>query len=292
VLDYRQSEEYCRYFLNTGWRIERAENTKILVKGVPLLGNIIKVQRCDKVPFAKIEKLATTERTLFAIVESAATTKDINYSEIENDFKNCGYKNLKLRLCPTKTAYIDLTKGESEILAGFDENIRKTIKHNQNSGVTVTIKNSFEEIYPLLQEAGKRRHFFVQSYAAWKKQWGEFGDQTKVILAYKDGKLLGGNMSLMTAPSAFGLFLPTTAVGRSSKIAATLLWEGLKTAKASGCETFDLEGIYDDRYQAPKKWLGLTKFKRKFKGREVEFIPAKIKIFAWYFKPLGWLGLL
>jgi len=292
VLDYRQSEEYCRYFLNSGWQVEKADDTKILIKKLPLLGNIIKIQRCNTVPFRGIEKIAKRDRTLFAIVEAATTTEDITYIKVDTEFKVHGYKNLKLRLCPTKTVYINLTKSEDEILAGFDASIKKTIKRNQNEGVTTKITDSFEKIYPLLQEAGKRRHFFVQSYVDWKKQWGAFGAKTKVILAYKDGELLGGNMFLVATPTAFGLFLPTTSAGRSLHVAATLLWEGLKIARANGCTTFDLEGIYDDRFHAPKKWLGLTKFKRKFKGREVEFIPAKIKIFAWYFKPLGWLGLL
>ncbi len=290
--DYRQSEEYCRYFLDTGWQVTEANKTRILIKKVPLLGNIIKIQRCDTVPFEEIEKIAKRERTLFAIVEAAVTTENPNYPQLKADFKQKGYKNLKLKLCPTKTSYLDLTKSTDELFANFASDVKRSIKQNQNRGVTVKSADSFEKIYPLLQEAGKRRHFFVQRLPNWKKQWGGFGTKAKVILAYKDGELLGGNMLLVTPPVAFGLFLPTTSTGRNCKVASTLLWEGLKIAKTKGCTTFDLEGVYDNRYHAPKKWLGLTKFKRKFKGREVEFIQTKIKIYAWYFKPLGWLGLI
>ena len=177
-------------------------------------------------------------------------------------------------------------------MSSFDPEIRRSLKKNLKKNISLRTTDHFDDFYALLSESGHRRHFFVQTLADWQDQWGSFGSQARVILADLDGKLLGGNMLLVKPPLAFGLFLPTTQSGRGHQIAATLIWAGLKLAKSCGCTLFDLDGLYDDRYQSPKKWKGLTAFKRKFNGHEVEFMRSKIKIYAWYLKPLGWLGLL
>ncbi|MCX6784119.1 MAG: peptidoglycan bridge formation glycyltransferase FemA/FemB family protein [candidate division WWE3 bacterium] len=289
--DYRQSKEYSCYFENSGWVVEKVKETVILIKRIPLIGSVIKIQRCTHVPFAEIEKISRREKALYVIVEAAISIKEDAYAKLETDFKKNHYQNLRRALCPSKTSYINLTKTEEEILASFDETAKKSIKRNQAQKITIKITESLAEIYPLLQDTGKISNFFVQPLKDWQKQWGGFGEKAQVILAYKNNELLGGNMSLITPPQAFGLFLPSTATGRTYNIATTLLWEGLKLAKKNGCTTFDLDGIYDDRSHSPKKWLGLTAFKRKFRGQEIEFIRAKIKIYAWFFKPLGWFGL-
>ena len=293
MADYRQSEEYGHYFSKKGWLVERAGPSIVLIKKIPLLGSIIKIQRCPAtISLAEIEKIAKENKALFVSIEPDIKTEDNQYAEYEQTLKRNGYKDLNLFLCPTKTAYIDLTKSEEAILSGFDQDIRKSIRRNQDKDISFRPADDPDEFYTLLSEAGHRRNFFVQTFSDWRDQWGSFGSQAKVILAYLDGKLLGGNMSLMKPPVAFGLFLPTTEFGRENQMAATLIWEGLKLAKRSDCTAFDLDGLYDDRYKSPKKWRGLTAFKRKFKGHEVEFMHPKIKIYAWYLKPLGWLGLL
>lgn len=288
--DYRQSKEYCQYFANLGWRVVEVVGTRVLIRKIPLLGSIIKIQRCQaNIPFTRIDKLAKHYHALFVIIEASVTTEDPDYQKLDAEFKNRNYRNLKFAMCPTKTSYIDLTKSEAKIMAGFDANIRKRLKKNQADGVTTKTISSLTELYLLLAETGKRRHFFVQAESDWLSQWGSFGRQAQVIVAFKGDQLLGGNMSLLTKPTAFGLFLPTTEAGRQAQVTPTLLWEGLRHAKQAGCTTFDLEGLYDNRYKAPKKWQGLTAFKRKFRGHEVEFIPTQIKFYAWYLKPLGCL---
>lgn len=290
---YRQSEEYNQYLAKNGWVIERVGSTLVLIRKIPFLGSIIKIQRCPTdIPFAEIEKLAKAYRALYVIIEASTKTEDANYPTLEQAFKADGYRDLSFALCPTKTSCIDLTKSEASLLAGFDRDIRRCLKRNSEKGITTRVTESAGELYPLLREAGRRRHFFVQPPADWQSQWGSFGKNAKIILAYQNGELLGGNMSLIKPPLGFGLFLPTTEKGKRAHVAPTLVWEGLKLAKAAGCTSFDLDGIYDARYGSPKKWLGLTAFKRKFRGHEVEFIPAKIKIYAWYIKPFRWLGFL
>ncbi len=290
---YRQSEEYNQHVAKNGLLVERIGNVIVLIRQIPLLGSIIKIQRCPtEVPFTEIKRLAKSFHALFVIIDSDTKTEETGRAKLEQDFKTNGYKNLGFNISPTKTAIIDLTRSEESLLASFDSDIRQHIKRNKRQEISIRVTESFEELYALLREAGQRRQFFVQETEEWKSQWGSFGKQAKIILAYQNGEIIGGNMFLAKPPLAFGLFLPTTEEGKRVHIAPTLIWEGFKLAKMAGCTSFDLDGIYDSRYNAPKKWLGLTAFKRKFHGHEVEYIHAKIKIYAWYIRPFGWLGLL
>ena len=293
MADYRQSEEYSQYFSKKGWIVERIESTLVLIKKIPWIGSIIKIQRCcADVPLAEIERITKKNGALFVVIEPDIKTEDTGYTPLEQIFKLNGYKDLNFFLSPTKTAYIDLSKSEENILSSFDKDIRKSLRRNLKKGISFRLSSNLEEFYSLLYEAGKRRNFSVQTFSDWKDQWGSFGRQAQIILAFADGNILGGNMFITKPPVAFGLFLPTTEYGRSTRIAATLIWEGLKLAKRDGCTSFDLDGLYDDRYKSPKKWRGVTTFKRKFNGHEVEFMRPKVKIYSWFLKPLGWLRLL
>ena len=293
MTDYRQSEQYSQYFSKKGWVVEKIGATLVLIKKLPWIGSIIKIQRGDAdTSLVEVEKMARENKALFTVIEPDIKTENPRYTQLEQTFKLNGYKDLSFFLSPTKTAYIDLSKSEENILSSFDKDIRKSLRRNLKKAISFRLSSNLEEFYSLLYEAGTRRHFSVQALSDWKDQWGSFGSQAQIILSFLDGELLGGNMFLVNPPAAFGLFLPTTENGRSIQIAATLIWEGLKLAKKKGCASFDLDGLYDDRYKSPKKWRGVTTFKRKFNGHEVEFMRSKVKIYAWYLKPLGWLGLL
>ena len=57
-----------------------------------------------------------------------------------------------------------------------------------------------------------------------------------------------------------------------------LQWEQIKEAKKRGCIEYDFWGIDD------KKWPGVTRFKRGFGGREINYPNAHDLVFQpiWY----------
>lgn len=293
MADYRQSEEYNKYFELHGWVVEKAGSAVVLVKKIPLLGSVIKIKRCPPdINLSLVESLAKKYRGALIKIEVDISLDDPDYKFLEEQFRKEGYSDSCLAYCPTKTSYIDLTKSEEDILLSFDGEIQKEIKRNENNGVSVEVAENIEDIYSLIEYAGKSRHFIFQKFPDWKCQWDAFSEKAKVLLAYEGGNLLGGNMFVVEDHKAYGIFLPLSEAGRKKHAAYTLLWEGFKWAKKEGCKTFDLEGIYDARFGSPKAWLGLTAFKRKFTGKEVEFFKPKIKARVWYLKPFIWAGVL
>lgn len=291
--DYRQSPEYNRYFLANSWLVQKAGSATVLIKTIPLLGSVMKIKRCPAdIDLASVELLAKKHSAILIKIEADIKTIDKGYEPLEREFGRFGYWNSNLPYCPTKTSYIDLARNEGELLKSFDHDARASIKRNEVSGITTSRVPDINEIYPLLEYAGKSQHFIFQKRDDWRTQWEAFGSKAKLLLAYDGKELLGGNLFIIEAGKAFGIFLPLSKNGRQKGAACTLLWEGFKWAKAEGCKIFDLEGIYDARYGSPKAWRGLTVFKRKFRGREVEFMRAKVKARVWYLKPFVWLGLL
>jgi len=291
--DYRQSDAYCEYFSKKGLVTDSIGATRALSKHVPLIGTVIRIQRGSaNTPIADIDAFAKKHSAAMLFIETDGVSESALYAKDVAEFTRLGFTDINFFLSPTKTTRINLLESESAILAGFDRDIRKHLKLNSEKGITFKTTDCMEEFYNLVTEASHRGKYFVQPFSGWKNKWSPFGNQVRFILAYLDGKLLGGNMFTVQPPYAFGLSLPSTEFGRNHQISATLIWEGLLCAKSLGCSEFDLNGLYDERYKAPKKWLGLTAFKRKFRGHEVEFMHPKIKVYKWYLKPLEKLGLL
>jgi len=45
MLDIRQTKQYARYLLAQGWKVEKINNTYAYIKYIPIVGDIIKIQR-------------------------------------------------------------------------------------------------------------------------------------------------------------------------------------------------------------------------------------------------------
>lgn len=293
MVDYRQSEEFCQYSCKRGWKLEQLGSTRILIKKLFFFGTVIKIQRgAADINLDELNKLAFKNKALFIVMEPDITTNDPEYNNIEKRLDLDDYHNIKMYLSFTKTSYIDLTRTEQQILASFDQDIRKILSNNEKSKIVFKRTHEIEKIYKMVKEAGHTKHYFVQAKKAWRDQWEPFKEKSCTIYAYLSQELLGANMFVCANAVASGLYLPVTQRGRNLHVAASLIWEGIQWAKAMGCSTFDLNGMFDQRYLLPKRWQGFSAFKKKFRGTEVEFMHPKVKVFSPAFKVIETLGLL
>ena len=68
--DYRQSAEYNRFFENQHWVVEKINGTFILIKHLPLIGSVIKIQRYDpEISLSKVDEVAKRHRTFLIKLE-------------------------------------------------------------------------------------------------------------------------------------------------------------------------------------------------------------------------------
>ncbi len=276
--DYRQCGEYNDFFKTQGWVVEKIGNTFILIRHLPLVGAVIKIQRGDpEISLQKIDEVAKRHRAFLVKLEPNLETNDPRAPSVLRNLKNFGCEESSWALCPTRTIHIDLRPDLDEILAQTKKDVRRYLKKNQGKNFEFRRDKGLEEFYPLLQKAGEAKGYHVPKVEELKLRWGAFGSDLKLLLGYKEGKLLGGSLTLCRGETAAGIYMATSKEGLTEHFPYSLMWESIKLSKQAGCELLDLDGIYDPRYQTHKAWKGLTQFKKKFGGREVEFVGSFTK---------------
>ena len=276
--DYRQCVEYNDFFKTQGWVVEKIDNTFILIRHLPLVGSVIKIQRGDpEISLPEIDKVAKRRNTLLIKFEPNLETNDPRAPSVLRNLKNFGYEESSWALCPTRTIHLNLTPDLDEILAQTKKDVRRYLKKNWKKGFEFRQGKNLEDFYPLLQKAGEAKGYNVPKIEELKLRWGAFGRDMKLLLGYGQGKLLGGSLTLCRGEAAAGIYMATSKEGLAEHFPYSLMWESIKLAKEAGCLTLDLDGIYDPRYQTHKAWKGLTEFKKKFGGREVEFVGSFTK---------------
>lgn len=290
--DIHQSALYGQFMRRIGWAVETIDGVNIFIKPFPLVGATIKIQRTDKVPnIDKLQLLAKKYHTRFISFEPSLDYK----------LRTTNYELSKSPYLPTKTVHIDLTASAETILKRFSEAKRRAVRRAQKEQVAVEIGNNIDAFIQLKSRSAGFMGFLTTTTL--KPLFTTFTptNQTTVLLAYLrhserseesltnariSNKLRDPSLALrMTEnnPVAGILLLwhnhisyywiaAATITGKKAFAPTLLVWEALKFAKKNGCTLFDFEGIYDERYpNLNKNWLGFTKFKQGFGGKETYF---------------------
>lgn len=272
-MDVRQSPEYAKYIDSIGWQVEKISKGNVFIKKIPLVGSLIKIQRIvPPISFAEIEKLAKKHHAFQIIIEPSFVSKPLHNSQIPR-----GYKPLKSPFIPTRTLVLDLQPTEQAIFNSFSKNKRRDIR--------IAEKNNL-----IIKEGGLEEFVQLKKKTLWKKRVlplgtereilplvKGFGDKSKIFIAYlatnpdKPMEPVAGTLLLFHNKTAYYWQAAATNTGKKFMAPTLLLWEAIKVSKKKGCELFDFEGIYDERFPQNKSWLGFSHFKKGFGGKEVEF---------------------
>ncbi len=147
--DYRQYVEYNNFFGKRGWIVEKINGTFILIRHLPLVGSIIKIQRCDpKVSLQKIDRVAKRHRTLLIKLEPNLTTDDPRTPAILERLKKFGYEESRWALCPTRTIHINLGLDLDKLLAQTKKDVRRYLRKNRGKDFEFHRDKYFEDFYP------------------------------------------------------------------------------------------------------------------------------------------------
>ncbi len=100
----------------------------------------------------------------------------------------------------------------------------------------------------------------------------------ELFLADFKNKIIAANIVVFWEKTAIYLHGASDYEQRNLMAPHLLQWEQIKEAKKRGCIEYDFWGIDE------KKWPGVTRFKKGFGGREVEYPGAFDLIFqpVWY----------
>lgn len=259
--DLRQAPAYAAYMKSLGWQVSEGA----FIKKLPLLPfSIIKIQRASRLPnLAALKKF----RPVYLAYEPPLNAKPPN-----------GLKPTT-PLLPSKTIVLNLTKSLTQLLAGMHPKTRYNIKKHRLSikvwrgdKIPSQIIKAFFEIY---RQNSQRLHFWGINLNQLNSLIKFFGKNSYLISCQEGGLLI-----MIYDRVAYYSHNAATIKGRHLFTPTLITWEAIKLSKKLGCKAFDFEGVTDERFPITHKWLGFTRFKKSFGGKEVTY-PGNFVKWMW-----------
>jgi len=186
-----------------------------------------------------------------------------------------GYKKSEFTTLPRCTVVLELTQTEEELWKACKEKTRYNINLARRKGVEIKIfeKPDWDVFWRIIEETTQRQKVVIRS----KKFFENFGkafDYTKFLTvfgAYYQGELIATLFTVGYRDKATYYYGGTSNSHRNTMANYLLQWEVIKYLKNRGVKYYDLWGIVDGT-EHTKGWEGITRFKRGFRGKEVEYV--------------------
>jgi len=218
---------------------------------------------------ALFKKVLETGRKEGKTFVKAEPMEDIDLGQVSNH-----------RMQPKKTLIKNISGDLDEILQSFESGTRYDVRYSKRKGVKVKVTEKTDEFFALLEKTRDRQDFetFPKTY---------FENLLKTIdsdlfLAFSEkGKVVASTIFGYFGKTATSLHSAFDYEKRKLRATALVRFEAIKKANQNGCTRFDAWGIDEE------KMPGVTKFKKGFGGKEVEYpeardIPIKQIIYKGY----------
>lgn len=212
------------------------------------------------------EKIAREEKSIFLKIEPL---KPFSFSGFD------GRESKWLQ--PRKTVFIDLAPAEEELLRTMREKTRYNIRLAERKGVKVTsnqlpVTSYFEKFWEMLKETASRDKFYLHERSRYEKllEIRSENFSNELFFAEYRGEIAAAAMINFFRPSQTATYLHG-ASGREHREAMgphLLHWRIMQEAKSRGFARYDFGGV------DAVLWPGITRFKRGFGGRYVEYPKA------------------
>ncbi|SRR5258708_1007625 len=259
----RQSPQYAKYLESVGWKIEKIDNTFIFLKKLPALGWFVKIQRPLVLNDEAINFIEKKYHPFQISVEPNQYTK-------YNILYTLGFKKADPSL-PTKTLILDLTKTERELLKDMSPKTRYNTRLSTKKRVTVKTSTDILDFTTFWRKNFEKKRFpFLSQQKNIIALHKTFAKNSHILLAKKDNQIIAVLFLVFFNKVSYYLYAASSDEGRSNFAPTLLTWHAILLAKKLGCKVFDFDGIYDERFPI-KTWLGFTKFKKGFGGKEIEY---------------------
>ena len=292
--DIRQTENWAKFIGRKGWKSVKLENDVIaLVRPIPLLGSIIKIQRpkhwITENDLIKLKK----HKPLFIKIEPQANIvgeKPISVNVVKDTWP----------LIPTKTKIINLENTVDQILKGSSKDVRQSIKKslvsiNYYTGIDEKINKALLDFSKHYKQVAKMQKFTPQDHRTLVSLKNIFQEKFYLFETIYKGKVNAGAIILCSDDiNAFYMYAYSNYdTGRKTYAAYKLMIEIIQQLKTDGFEKLDLEGLKDERFlKETGRWLGFTMFKNKWFGEVITFEVPSIIYFNKFFKALFTFGAL
>lgn len=184
------------------------------------------------------------------------------------------------QLNPACTLLLDLSKNETELLAGMHQKTRYNIRVAERHGIRIRLANSatdLESFLVLMKETSSRDQFIQHdaSYlrATYKALQG--AKMGRLRFAESEGKVLAASLEVMYGDTLTYLYGASSSEGRHRMAPFALHWAAIREAKQEGYRLYDFWGVNPHTRTSPAyktSWEGISRFKRGWGGEEVSLL--------------------
>lgn len=255
------------------WDVEAVDGSNVFIKRFPLMGTMAKIHRPEKLPsLTKLIPFLRNNRVRRLVVEPIATERQSRFIRWCQNLPSWVTLN-RSPFLPTKTIRIDLSKDLEDTFASFTEAKRRavrraiklgiTVKESQDIDALVRVKNTSSGMFGFITTTGIHH------------LWDIFAPKHASILLASHGnnaKPVGGILLLFWNGVAYYWIAAGTKKAKKLFAPTLLVYEALKLAKLRKAKSFDFVGVWDERIpNQNREWLGFTKFKEGFGGKELYY---------------------
>lgn len=170
--------------------------------------------------------------------------------------------------------YLALDKPKEDLLKNMHEKTRYSIRLGEKRGaipeiITENFEPYFDRFYELMDITARRNGFSIHDKAYYKNIFESLKNIKDSFLALSkyENKILVIDVIIVYGGVANYVFGASDNEERNRMPAYNAQWTAICHAKDVGCKSYNFGGVANES-NIYKGWDGLTRFKKKFNGRE------------------------
>ena len=206
-------------------------------------------------------------------LESLATLVKRDYKSVAlsiepNSFEfdiPLGWKRSTNKILSPDTILLDVSKSESDLLAGMAKKTRQYIRKSAAEGITikqVRTREELEECLHIYRQTADRAKFNLHNNQYYLDVFNLMDDYSPVFAAYLEGKPIAFLWMAISADTAYELYGGMNEDGQTLRANYALKWHVIRKVKEWGLSQYDFGGLVVG---------GVSIFKQGWSDQETSF---------------------
>lgn len=255
------------------------------------IGNCLMLVKQAPRPFKSIGVMSQVDLHELSFSSLKELAKQLNLSHVQIDPQNYTTDKAALvlldqlepkskteSLVPRKTAIVDLTQEDSQLLAAMKKNWRYNIKLASEKGIRVVEEsndNGLEHFLKLYFHTVEKKQFLGRNPTYFRQVWEQMSHAglAHIFVGYFGDTPVVARMIFTSEDTIYTLYTGTSRDHSELKGAYLMFWELIQWGKRSGYQYIDMWGADPDAKPGSRDY-GYSQFKLGFGGQPTEYLPA------------------
>ncbi|MFZ5915564.1 MAG: lipid II:glycine glycyltransferase FemX [Chloroflexota bacterium] len=226
---------------------------------------------------SEMEALARRRRAIFIKIDPDVDAATPQGQAVVSALRRRGWRLSAEQIQFRNTMTLDLTRGETDLLADMKSKTRYNIRLAGRKDVSVRLGGPADLllIYGLYTETAARDGFIIRPYAYYHDAWSAFiaAGLAQPFVAELYGEPLAALILFRFGRTAWYMYGASSDRERQCMPNYLLQWRAIRWAREQGCTVYDFWGAPDELDESNPMW-GVLRFKTGFGGQLVRHIGA------------------